>query len=170
MRGKVLVRVLGRVEIEGATSPIERRRAKELVVLLALHPHGLNESQIKNALWLDEMPSMNAFNQAMSRARRALGADADGELYIPYVFDGVYRPGPELVTDWHLVESAWERARRDPSANNLARLASALDEVRGLPFEGTQGYEWAYEQGLPHRMSAVIDEARQLLAQARVAG
>lgn len=167
--GKVLVRVMGRVEIEGGRVPIDRRRVKELVALIALHPRGLNEAQIKNALWLDQMPTTNAFNQAMSRARTSLGTDDTGDLYIPYVEDGLYKPGPSLVTDWHVLESAWERARRDPTAAHLAQLSAALAEVRGLPFEGTKGYEWAYEQGIPERISAVIDEARQLIAETRVA-
>jgi hypothetical protein len=47
--GCVLVRVLGPVIIDGAP-PINRRRVKELVVYLALHPEGVTDEQITAAL------------------------------------------------------------------------------------------------------------------------
>jgi hypothetical protein len=154
---------MGPVEIEGTRKPIDRRRVKEFIALLALHRRGLNESQIKNALWLDAMPTTNAFNQVVSRARTSLGSDERGDLFVPYVEDCLYRPGPGLVTDWQRLESAWRIARADPSESNLTALDRVLDNVRGLPFEGTKGYEWAYEMGIPQRMSAVIEEAQQLV-------
>jgi hypothetical protein len=83
---------------------------------------------------------------------------------VRYVEDCVYKPGPELVTDWSILEAAWMRASRSGSTDDLAALGRALDEVRGLPFEGTKGYEWAYEMGLPSRIEVVIDEARALVA------
>jgi hypothetical protein len=161
---RVLVRIMGPVGIEGGRKPVDRRRVKEFVVLLALHPRGLTESQIKNALWLDTMPTTNAFNQVVSRARTSLGSDERGELFVPYVQDCLYRPGPGLTTDWQELERAWAAVRADPSDPNLGVLRRALDEVRGLPFEGTKGYEWAYEMGIPQRISSIVDEAQQLVA------
>ena len=76
----------------------------------------------------------------------------------------MYKPGPELVTDRSILEAAWLRASRSGSPDDLEALSRALDEVRGLPFEGTKGYEWAYEMGLPSRIEVVIDEARALLS------
>lgn len=160
---QVIVRVLGRVEIDGGRSVIDRRRVVEFVTLLALHPRGLTEGQIKAALWTDQEPTMNAFNQVVSRARTALGIDSTGEPHVRYVDGCVYKPGPELVTDWALLETAWVDASRDPSDEAIAALRRSLDDVRGLPFEGTKGYEWAYELGLPSRMEAVIDEARAMV-------
>ncbi len=160
----VLVRIMGRVEIEGGKTKIDRRRAAEFVTLLALHPRGLTEGQIKAALWMDEEPTTNTFNKIVSRARVALGLDSTGEPHVRYVEDCVYKPGPELVTDWSILEAAWVRASRSGSPDDLAALGRAIDEVRGLPFEGTKGYEWAYEMGLPSRIEVVIDEARALLA------
>ena len=169
----VLVRIMGRVEIEGGKTKIDRRRAAEFVTLLALHPRGLTEGQIKAALWMDEEPTTNTFNKIVSRARVALGLDSTGEPHVRYVEDCVYKPGPELVTDWSILEAAWVRASRSGSPDDLATLGRAIDEVRGLPFEGTKGYEWAYEMGLPSRIEVVIDEAKALLsrsARTRAAG
>lgn len=169
----VMVRIMGRVEIEGGKSPIDRRRGIELVTLLALHPRGLTEGQIKAALWTDEEPSTNAFNKTVSRTRVALGLDSTGQPHVRYVDDCLYKPGPELITDWSLLEAAWLSASRSATPDGLDALADALQFVRGLPFEGTKGYEWAYEKGLPSRIEAVIDEARALVsdeATNRVAG
>ena len=141
--------MIGRVEIEGARTPITRRRVKELVALLALHPHGLNEAQIKNALWLDEMPTTNAFNQAMSRARTSLGTDDNGDLYVPYVFDGVYRPGPSLMTDWHLVESAWELG----AGANRYRTTSLTWQLRSRKCAGFRSKEPRDMSGPTNRAS-----------------
>lgn len=160
----VLVRIMGRVEIEGGKTKIDRRRVIEFVTLLALHPRGLTEGQIKAALWTDQEPTTNAFNQVVSRARVALGIDSSGQPHVRYVEGCVYKPGPELTTDWSLLEGAWMAASRSPSSEVVAVLARLLDEVRGLPFEGTKGYEWAYELGLPSRIEGVIDEAETLLA------
>jgi hypothetical protein len=160
---RVVVRVLGRVEIDGGRSAIDRRRVVEFVTLLALHPRGLTENQIKAALWTDHEPTTNAFNQVVSRARTALGLDSSGQPHVRYVEDCVYRPGPELVTDWSMLEVSWRRAQRESSPEAVESLRNALDDVRGGPFEGTKGYEWAYELGLPSRIDAVIDEARHLI-------
>ena len=170
---RVIVRILGRVEIDGGRSPIDRRRVIEFVTLLALHRRGLTEGQIKAALWTDQEPSTNAFNQVVSRARVALGLDSTGQPHVRYVEDCVYRPGPELITDWSLLEAAWRSARAVADPPSFKRLEEALDTVRGLPFEGTKGYEWAYELALPSTVDAVVDEARSLIehhGRSRVAG
>lgn len=162
----VLVRIMGRVEIEGGRRSIDRRRVTEFVTLLALHPRGLTDDQIKSALWLDQEPSTNAFNQIVSRARVALGLDVDGNPHVAFVDECLYKPGPYLTTDWSLLEAAWSRATTTGSSDALDELRAALDLVQGLPFEGTKGYEWAYERGIPSRIEAVIDEARELVEQA----
>ena len=160
---RILVRILGPVEIEGGERPVDRRRVKEFIVFLALHPRGVTEAQIKDALWPDQEPTRSAFNQTVSRARTALSTASDGKPHIPYVADCLYRPGPHLVTDWQFLEAAWVHARSDLDDEGLRALADQVHEVRGLPFTSGQGYEWAFELGLPHRMSAVVDETRDLL-------
>ena len=49
--GHVLVRVFGGVEVFGGARPIDRRRCTELVVFLALHPEGVDEEHLREALW-----------------------------------------------------------------------------------------------------------------------
>lgn len=160
---RIIVRVLGPVEIEGGAAPVARRMSRELIVLLALHPKGRTEAQIKDALWPDQLPKANTFNQTISRARTALGTNQAGELHIPHVCDGNYRISAHVVTDADLMEQTLRRTRTNPDDEHLLReLSAQLAEARA-PFEGTKGYEWAYEKAIPARMAAILDEARRLV-------
>jgi len=146
---RVLVRILGPVRIEGAKNPIQRRRIKELIVYLALHPEGVTDEQIMIALWPGETPTRSAFNQTVSRARAALGTARDGQPIIPYVENGLYRPSRHLVSDLQLLEllpGPWE----------------SEEATSGEPFAGTEGYEWAYVEGHPHRAAALLERARTM--------
>lgn len=148
--GHVLVRVLGRVEVIGGQQQIDRRRSIELVAYLALHPDGVDDARLRTALWPDGAPTQAAFNETVSRARRMLGLDAEGNHHVSHVDNGRYRVGPYVFTDAALLEATvggdgW---------------ADVLRLVRGLPFEGTTGgYEWAYEEGQAHRLLVLIEEA-----------
>jgi len=152
----ILVRVLGPVVIEGLGAPVTRRRVKELIVFLALHPEGVTESQIKAALWPGDEPSTPAFNQTMSRARTALGEASDGMPYVGYVKNSRYRPHVELRVD--AIEL--ERALVDPDCNDLGGVVADL--VRGDPFAASgPGWHWAYTDGTAYRLAALIEQARQ---------
>ncbi|MCA1844408.1 MAG: hypothetical protein LC792_14705, partial [Actinobacteria bacterium] len=54
---EIEVRILGSPEVVGGKTPIDRRKSKELVVYLALHPRGVDEGRLKTALWPDQVPS-----------------------------------------------------------------------------------------------------------------
>jgi hypothetical protein len=90
---EVEVRVLGSPEIDGGKDPVDRKKSKELVVYLALHPDGVDESSLKSALWPEQVPSQGSFNQTVSRARLCLGRTEDGAHHLPHVADGRYRVG-----------------------------------------------------------------------------
>jgi hypothetical protein len=148
--GHVMVRVLGPVEVVGGQQPIDRRRSVELVAYLALHPDGVDDGRLRTVLWPDGAPTQAAFNETVSRARRMLGLDADGNHHVLPVDNRHYRVGPYVFTDAALLEAtlggdAW---------------VDVLRLVRGLPFEETTGgYEWAYEEGQAHRLVVLIEEA-----------
>lgn len=142
----VLVRVLGSVDVIGGEERIDRPRCVELVAYLALHPEGVDDGRIKAALWPELPPTRGAFNETVSRARRLLGHDPTGIHHVLKVDNRRYRLGPYVVTDASVFE-AFQGNRE------VARL------VRGIPFEGTdRGYEWAYEEGIAYRLSAIIEE------------
>lgn len=149
---RVLVRVLGPVRIDGPNVPVFRRRTREFVVYLALHPDGVTDEQVIAALWPGDSPSRTAFNQLVSRTRVILGAASDGLQYIPHVQGGMYRPSRHLVSDLTLLERA------------LA-TAGPLDDIQitGIPFAGSKGFEWAYVEGHAHRAAALIERATEVL-------
>jgi hypothetical protein len=163
---EIEVRVLGSPEVVGGKAPIDRRKSKELVVYLALHPRGVDEGRLKNALWPDQVPSPGSFNQTMSRARMCLGRDADDEHHLPHVADGLYRLRPSVDTDLRRLEQALAVATTNGTEATMDRLADALNAVRGMPFEGAGGgYEWAHTEGLLARIEAVTADAALLLAE-----
>lgn len=138
--GHVVLRVHGGVEIFGGARPIDRRRSTELVVYLALHPEGVNEEQIREALWPEDNPSRTAFNETVSRARRCLGLDPSDEPHVRHIKHGRYTLGPYV----HL-----ERTPGPLSQTSPTQLP--------LPFEGCRGYEWAYAEGFAYALDAGPD-------------
>jgi len=146
---RVLVRILGPVRIEGAQNSVQRRRIKELIVYLALHPEGVTDQQIMVALWPGDTPTRSAFNQTVSRARAALGTARDGHPIIPYVQDSLYRPSTHLISDLQLLEG-------------VPGYLETEGATRGDPFAGSEGFEWAYVEGHAHRAAALLERARTL--------
>jgi hypothetical protein len=148
---RVLVRVLGPVRIDGPNVPIFRRRTREFVVYLALHPDGVTDEQVIAALWPGGTPSRTAFNQLVSRTRVILGAASDGLPYIPHVQGGLYRPSRHLVSDITLLE------------HTLA-TGGPVDcvQITGTPFAASEGFEWAYVEGQAHRAAALIERAMEV--------
>ena len=165
-RPEIEVQVLGSPEIVGGKEPIDRRKSKELVVYLGLHPRGSDESRLKAALWPGEVPSPGTFNQTVSKARVSLGRSDDGGQHLPHVADGLYRLGPRAAVDFHRLDAAFGAATRHATDAVIEELAAALGAARGVPFEGSgAGYEWAHTEGLIARIEAVAADAALLLAE-----
>jgi DNA-binding SARP family transcriptional activator len=114
LRRPLAVRVLGRVylalqddsgerELGGALTPKQR----EVLVYLALHPHGIRREVLNEAIWPDSRPPRpyNSFHNTFSLLRRALTDATDGVLGdLILNDDGRYQLNPDLVTVdfWHL--------------------------------------------------------------------
>lgn len=163
---EVRVAVLGPVEVIGGKAPIDRRKARELFVYLALHPDGVGEGRLKTELWPDGAPSQGTFNQTVSRARSCLGTSADGGYHLPHVVTGIYRVAPTVRSDIADLEAAALAAGREPRIETMAALRQQLARIRGLPFSDTRGgYEWAFTEGLAARSEAVCADAAHLLAE-----
>lgn len=164
-KGGLVVRVLGPVEFDGAEQTPDRPKSREVVVFLALHPKGVDESRLKAAIWPRQAPTLGAFNQTVSKARNSLGRDPAGEPHVSLVTDGTYRLASTATSDLALLESAYRRARLDPSNDNANALAGAIDAIRGLPFEGTRGHQWAYAEGFASHAESVAADAAGFLAE-----
>jgi nucleoid-associated protein YgaU len=165
-----LVQVLGRVEVRharGEVEPSKRRQLTEIAAFLALNPgadhHGLSE-----AIWPGARALDNTRNTALSKLRRWLGTDQDGNDYVPRVLDDGYRLHPDVRTDWHLWQ---ELLPAGPQQASTETLAAALELVRDKPFAGTnpRRYAWA-ERDRQDMISAIVDVAHELARRALLDG
>nr|MDP9333594.1 bacterial transcriptional activator domain-containing protein [Actinomycetota bacterium] len=163
---EVEVRVLGPVEIIGGRSPLERRRCIELATYLALHPNGASDERLKTMLWLDRAPTTATFNTTVSTTRSRLGHASDGTPHFPHLVasGGVYQLGPFVTTDLARFEARVAHARRCAAPAAIETLRSALELVRGRPFDGARGYEWAFSEALIANVEATIADAAHQLA------
>jgi hypothetical protein len=162
----VEVRVLGPVEVHGAP-PINRRRTVELIAYLALHPKGVTASQLKTAIWPEAMPTQDTFNVTVHRARAGLGLDREGKHHLPHAVtsDVGYTVGPHVTTDLARFTDLVSRSRSAVDRNEeCGLLRQALDLLRGQPFEGVRGYDWAFTEGVVVEAEATIADAAHRLA------
>jgi len=156
------IRILGHVEVHGVPR-IQRAKALELIVFLALHPAGVDLERLWEALWPERPLSRSTLHSAASVARAHLGDAPDGTPYLPLAREGLYRLTPLISLDWTRFQTLTQLANQDDS-RAVPALRQALDLVRGNPLEGTTpgDYEWAFA----HRteMESVIGDAAEQLA------
>ncbi len=152
---EVEVLVLGPVEIRGASREFTRAWAKELVVYLAMHPRGASSEAWATALWPDRLMAPSSLHSTASVARRALGRSRDGIDHLPRSH-GRLALGPTVGTDWDRFVSLADSGRP-------ARWRSALELVRGRPFEGLRSSDWPILEGIgPAIESSVVDLSGRL--------
>ena len=161
------VRVLGTVDVLGAAQPFTSRRALDLVTYLAFHPEGADRDQLRTHIWpSDEPPSESTLANTVSRARKALGTNEDGDLYLPRVSaKGIYQLRDGVGTDVGRFEALISAARKDGGERGREQLQSALDLIRGTPFTGGAGdmFRWA-DFGLRTHIDCLVDTAAHELA------
>jgi DNA-binding SARP family transcriptional activator len=159
----VEVCVLGHIELHGL-SRIQRAKALELIVYLALHPAGADPERLWEALWPERPLLRPTLHSAASAARAHLGDAPDGTPYLPLAREGLYRLHPLISLDWTRFQTLVQLANQDDS-RAIPALRQALELVRGIPLEGTTpgDYEWAFAYRTEME-SAIGDAAEQLAA------
>jgi DNA-binding SARP family transcriptional activator len=164
---EVEVRVLGPVDVTGGRIALARRDCVELAAYLALHPNGASDERLITALWPDRAPARSRFNTTVSTTRSRLGRASDGTAHFPRnaASGGTYRLGPLVTTDLARFTGRVAYAQRCVPSVAIETLRSALDLVRGKPFDNTRGYEWAYSESLIAHIEATIADAAHQLAQ-----
>ncbi|MGB3441135.1 MAG: BTAD domain-containing putative transcriptional regulator [Actinophytocola sp.] len=140
-RRPLAVHVLGRLhlalrddkgdrELSGALTPKQR----EVLVYLALHPHGVRREVLNEAVWPDSRPPRpyNSFHNTLSMLRRALGDATDGLITnLVLNADGRYQLNDELVVvDYWRLQHALQAPRSD-NAEAQARLRDAIELYQG---------------------------------------
>jgi DNA-binding SARP family transcriptional activator len=157
----VEVRVLGRVELQGA-GKIERAKSIELIVYLALHPQGVDADRLWEALWPEKPLNRGTLHTTVTAARTGLGRAPDGSRYLPDARDGRYRLSDAVGLDWARFQAHAAHGQHE-GPDRIEALRHALDLVRGTPLESStsRSYEWA----VVHRteMETVIAETAERL-------
>lgn len=162
----ILVRVLGSVEVEGSAE-WKRAKSRELVVYLAMHPNGVGEAELDEALWGSQGARVvvsSTRDATVSVARTALGGAA---RLLPAQGQGRekrYQLGPEVQSDWGQF-CTLHRFGRDHRSTDALR--QALELVRGRPFEGVvsgRTYGWIHTEGHGRHIEAEVADAADLAA------
>ncbi len=160
---EVEVAILGQIEIVGAARDFTRAWSKELVVYLAMHPTGASNEAWATALWPDRLMAPSSLHSTASVARRALGQARNGTDHLP-------RSHGRLVLS-DTVGTDWDRFVAHADTNDTARWRTALELVRGRPFEGLRSSDWPILEGIgPAIEAAVVDLSGRLAGSCLAAG
>lgn len=156
-RPEIEVAVLGPVEIRGAAQPFPRSAAKELIVYLAFHRHGVRSDVWAAALWTDRRIAQSTLHSTSSVARRSLGRSESGADHLP-------RRGRLLRLE-DTVGTDVDRFAENAATLHPERWVDALRLVRGRPFEGLGLCDWATLEGTQASVeSMVVDTALKAAA------
>ena len=152
----VEVAVLGPVEVRGAEHQFTRAWAEELVIYLAMHPHGASNDAWATALWPDRLMASSSLHSTASVARRSLGHAQDGQDHLPKAH-GRLRLAESVGTDW-------AQFVRLADTQGAGHWQEALELVRGRPFEGLRASDWPILEGIAPAMEATIVDVAGRLA------
>jgi len=149
---EVVVRVLGPADVIGAERPFARAWTFELVVYLAMHPEGTSCDAWATALWPDRLLADVTRYSTVSAARRSLGRSASGADHLPRAENGRLKLSPSVTTDWAQFLALSDAG--GPAAPEA--WSSALDLVRGRPFEGLRAPDWAVLEGVEAQVQDAV--------------
>jgi DNA-binding SARP family transcriptional activator len=166
---RVMVRVLGPVEVVGWREAPSRRLVTELACFLALHDErNMSGEEVRAALWPGDLGAteVNAksLRNTVSLLRKALGHDL-----VPEAQKGSgYKFAAGVLCDWTLFSDRVESAT---GPREIEELRAALSLVRGAPFEGVApgSFTWAWTELFVSRMEVAIASAARRLGELALA-
>jgi hypothetical protein len=149
----LVVRLLGRLDVEGLTGRLRRKASRRLLVCLCLWPdRPLAGDQLRNALATrdDTEPSTESVRSFATALRAALPAG----MFPPAGPAGGYQLVGDIDNDWALFQDRTARAQTLPAGpEKLELIARALRLVRGVPLSGDT---WAgVDQAVRHIETAI---------------
>ncbi|MGH9126619.1 MAG: AfsR/SARP family transcriptional regulator, partial [Acidimicrobiales bacterium] len=160
----VVIKVLGSVEIDGAAE-FKRAKSRELAVYLAMHPGGVGESELDEALWGSSgarLVAASTRDATVSVARTALGGPA---RLLPAQGQGRekrYQLGPDVTSDWARFCTLVRYGREHQS---VGAIRDALELVRGRPFQAVvsgRTYSWLHTEGHVRHIEAEVADTADL--------
>lgn len=152
------LRLLGPVELVGAQGPRPARavrQCQEYCAWILANPAATAAQMTRELLVADTTRRSN-----MSRLRAWLGADEDGEPYLPGAYSGRISLHPQVSSDWEQFQ-----ALIVPGVNRVADavLEEALAMVHGAPLADAAPGEWGWaEQMRSDMVSAIRDVGVEL--------
>jgi hypothetical protein len=155
-----VLRLLGPVDLLGAAGPVPPRAAKQCLEYcgwLLEHP-----STTASAMAASLVVAEGTRRSNMSRLRTWLGADADGDAYLPDAYTGRILLHPSVSSDWQhlqiLIAGGVNRA-------SSSGLSAALELVRGAPLADAAPGQWHWAEELRTDMVSVIRDIGVELAE-----
>jgi hypothetical protein len=155
LQGNRTLQGCGQAELQGGPANFTRAWARELVIYLAMHPNGASNEAWATALWPDRLMAPSSLHSTASVARRALGQSSDGLDHLP-------RSHGRLALS-STVGTDWNRFVVLADSSDIKDWRSALELVRGRPFEGLRSSDWPILEGIgPAIEAAVVDLSGRL--------
>ena len=166
------MKVLGTLRVDGVDGRFPLRKCTELVAYLTFHRNGVEADTLMEALWPEQPPNNERLNRHTSRARVTLGPGPEGEPYVPYVTDGLYRISPHLRSDIEKFTNHIRQADQTAGSDQSHHLHAALELVEGTPFTGAgNAYTWAHTDGIiTHTIVAIDNAAHRVASEALESG
>lgn len=142
--------LLGAVRLTTTNGPIStglRTSARDLLVYLALNPHGITREQGAAALWpdRDQRSAKDLFKTAISNARSVL-RKATGLPQPAFIIraSGRYQLDPHLIdVDLWDLSTAITRARQTRDTTERVQAAHTITDLYTADFADGLTYEWA---------------------------
>ncbi|MGA4844801.1 bacterial transcriptional activator domain-containing protein [Streptomyces sp. G5(2025)] len=136
------IQVLGPVTVTGVQASGHGFKLALLAALLYFKPNGCTIDTAREAMDPRSPWSKPTLQVRISELRNRLGADADGNLYLPKNRTGIYRLSPKVRCDWDRFQQLAKRGLTQGPACGTGDLEAALALVRGRPFGGAD-LTWA---------------------------
>jgi len=161
LAGRLSIGVLGPLTMNGRAGALTPAQS-QLIVLLALHPDGLTNSELRILLSADSAHPKPAgsLRQLIARTRRSLGTADDGNEWIRHLGHGRYGLHANARVDLREFEAL---AAEGLTLARTAPLTDALSMVRGQPFAGC--YFWWIDVATIESVTARIVAAAEALAE-----
>jgi hypothetical protein len=157
--GSVFVAVLGPIEVIGVGDGLERAKVLESLAYLVCHRRGVAKQAWAAALWPEQRCTRGSLDTSIWQLRRALGVDAAGLRHLPPTRGGRLMLAPSVQSDLDLFEELVSLGAPD-------RWRSALELVRGRPFDGLGDPDWLVFDGILARVERMVVVAASSLGAA----